>query len=302
MSFMSRFFRQGANSRPEPPKALTTEGQSDPVSELVRQFFKHHSKTLNIGTPWITNAATTWLEANLRGTDTTLEFGVGRSTGWWASKVRYVTSVEGSPSWTIWVLMHLYARPSLLKKVRLYFCPAEWNPTFTHKNGLRDYWKTNRHSIMAEDIKDIERCLLLPDFGDHNILFLDGNIRFMVLVHKLRSLKPESVEMIVIDNTEAPNTSLIADLMIPDDYERLDFIAGRLDPIPSHQKGKHITTVWVRKDRLANCKMTETPYPIRNSPEDLRQFQHAPDYTVENAKADVEEVASYLRDDLHLSI
>ena len=238
----SRFFRPKSPKDPLPP----------PLSKLIKTFAGKHSKWLAMGTPWITDGATDWLDRNLTDKDTVLEFGIGRSTPYWASKARYVTCVEGSPDWTLWTLFHFYTRPALMKKIRLYFCPVEWNPDFAGKNSLRRYWTENRDFISLEDALEMERGLIAPDFPGHNVLFFDGNIRFLMFVHKMRTIDLSEVDIIVIDNTENATHSTAADIMIPDDFKRLDFAADPSAKLAAHQIDGHITSVWVRESRFQN--------------------------------------------------
>jgi len=49
--------------------------------------------------PWLTPAAVDFLETHLRPDMTGLEFGSGRSTVWFAGKLRRLTSVEHDPVW-----------------------------------------------------------------------------------------------------------------------------------------------------------------------------------------------------------
>ena len=51
------------------------------------------------GVPWIAPAAVEFLEGYLKPTDEMLEFGSGRSTLWFAERVRHITSVEHNPDW-----------------------------------------------------------------------------------------------------------------------------------------------------------------------------------------------------------
>jgi predicted O-methyltransferase YrrM len=51
------------------------------------------------GVPWIAPAAVEFLEGYLKPTDEMLEFGSGRSTLWFADRVRHIISVEHNPDW-----------------------------------------------------------------------------------------------------------------------------------------------------------------------------------------------------------
>ena len=49
--------------------------------------------------PWLTRAMVEILETWLRPGDVGLEFGSGRSTIWFARRIKYLTSVENNPGW-----------------------------------------------------------------------------------------------------------------------------------------------------------------------------------------------------------
>ena len=49
--------------------------------------------------PWLTRSANSALASLLRPTDIGLEFGSGRSTAWFASRIGFLTSVEHNANW-----------------------------------------------------------------------------------------------------------------------------------------------------------------------------------------------------------
>ncbi len=49
--------------------------------------------------PWLTPAAVAFLDRELSAADAGLEFGSGRSTVWFAARLRHLTSVEHHPGW-----------------------------------------------------------------------------------------------------------------------------------------------------------------------------------------------------------
>jgi len=53
----------------------------------------------NPGNPWLTRDAVRFLDQALMPTDVGLEFGSGRSSIWFASRIRHLTSVEDDPRW-----------------------------------------------------------------------------------------------------------------------------------------------------------------------------------------------------------
>ena len=218
------------------------------LNRLISEYRDQREAWLNIGTPWVTEGAKAWLARNISQRDRVLEFGAGRSSIFWATQAGRVTIVEASIDWTCYVLFYLYQRPNLLKKVRFYFCPAEWNPSFPQ--GARRYWKENRDSLDSNDIYDLERDLSTACFPENNIVSFDGSIRHKVFIRQITKMDWEKCDVIVIDNTESVITSELASALIPEYFVRLDFVAGPLDNIPPHQKGRHITSIFVEKSRL----------------------------------------------------
>ena len=241
------------------------------VDRAVEEFqSQNHDKWLGMGTPWFTEGSKAWLEANIRGTDRVLEFGGGRSTIFWAARAELVTSVEASPDWFLWIFMQLYNNPSLMKKVRLHFVPCEWNPDF--KKGRRRYWTENRGSLHTGDIAALERDLITSRHEGHNVMLFDGSLRDPVFVYQVSKANFDEVELIVVDNTELSFNAYVSGYLIPPEFERLDFVAGSHDEVPSHQNGKHITTIFVRKDRLKSSTPVETEVPQKLSERKRREF------------------------------
>jgi hypothetical protein len=236
-------------------KTLTQPKTS--VDRATAEFYSMgRDKWLGAGTPWFTEGAKAWLEANILPTDKVLEFGGGRSTIFWASRAERVTSVEASPDWFLWIYMQLYNNPEMMKRVRLHFVPCEWNPNFD--TGRRRYWTENRQSLNTEDIVNLERDLITAYHPGNNVLLFDGSLRGPVFVYQISKANFDEVDLIVIDNTELPFNCYSGDYMIPKDFVRFDFIAGSKDEIPKHQNGKHITTVFVKEDRAKRSKVVTT--------------------------------------------
>lgn len=239
------------------------------LDRLLAEFEKF-DQWLAIGTPWITDGAKAWVEANLRSDDCVLEFGAGRSSVYWAKRAAKATIVEASPDWTIWLLLHLYKNPQLLKRVRVHFCPAEWNPDFNR--GVKRYWTENRSALTDADIVTLERDLITVNFPGNNIVLFDGSVRDAVFLYQVATMNLSEIEVIIIDNCEIVGTSEIAAALIPLEFERLDFVAGSTDDIPVHQKGKHITSIFVKRERLNNSISIKTETPTKLSRQERRPY------------------------------
>lgn len=225
------------------------------------------------GVPWFTGDSIAWLEQNITRDDRVLEYGGGRSTFWWAQSCNRVTTIETSPEWASYLMLWMYNFPALLKKVRILFCPAEWNPGW--KQGRKQYWKENQDALSYRDVAAIQNDFLrLNAFGDETVLAIDGGVRGPLLVHLGENNRYHAYEIIVIDNTEAAFHSIAPDLYIDSQkYQRLDFIAGTMDTVPQVNQGKHVTTVFVRKDRFEKCVDVTTEHKYRYTAKELSQHQ-----------------------------
>lgn len=66
---------------------------------LIRRIRQMCFEKKHPGTPWLTESAVLLLDSYLKDTDVGLEWGSGRSTLWFAAKVKHLTSVEHDPEW-----------------------------------------------------------------------------------------------------------------------------------------------------------------------------------------------------------
>lgn len=72
--------------------------------------------------PWITSSAVRILDSMLTSSDIGVEFGSGRSTLWFAKRLKYLISIEKNPEWYFKVKKNL-SISSLEQKVDLRLCP-----------------------------------------------------------------------------------------------------------------------------------------------------------------------------------
>lgn len=242
--------------------------------QLLYRFVDDKRKWLAGTTPWYTEGAKSWLSVNVRPSDSVVEFGGGRSTVWWCSKVNRASVVEASPEWTFWLLLYLHEHPEYLKNLRMHFIPAEWNPTFASLS--KRYWVNNREVLAESDVYRMEADLSSTSvLKGHNLLVLDGAIRNYVLCRIGLEDRFKDFEMIIIDNTESKNNSFLADHYLKDlPFTRLDFVAGPHDLVPEHQKGKHISTIYVREDRMSQSQPVELGRGYLLTDEERAAHQH----------------------------
>src|SRR5262245_43130591 len=66
---------------------------------LVNRLVLSYHQQLSPRAPWLTKLAYEFLDDWLSTTDVGFEWGAGRSTLWFASRVQKLTSVEHDPSW-----------------------------------------------------------------------------------------------------------------------------------------------------------------------------------------------------------
>lgn len=263
------------------------------ILRLIQEYAAERYNWLNIGTAWVTEGAKAWMETNILPTDKVLEYGAGRSSIFFARKAQRLTIVEGSPDWTLWVMFYLYDHPELMKKVRIYFCPTEWNPTFKR---ARRYWTENRAYISENDIYTLERDLSKYNDNESNVVLFDGNIRPLVFVHQCKTMDFLKLDVIIIDNTEDMFNSDAPRELIPNEFVRLDMYAREFDDIPKNQKGKHVTSIFVRESRLPeNYKELYKDHILER--DELAQHQHFnPEY---NVKDDIATISEYLDTRVH---
>ncbi len=85
--------------------------------------------------PWLTKHASLILSSLLKETDIGLEWGSGRSTLWFAQRVKKLTSVEHNKNWYDKILKKLQ-EDKLNGKVDYIFIPSKENKV--HESGLND--------------------------------------------------------------------------------------------------------------------------------------------------------------------
>jgi predicted O-methyltransferase YrrM len=137
--------------------------------------------------PWLTRNATEVLAKLLRPTDVGLEFGSGRSTIWFATRIGHLTSIEHDSVW--------YSRiTDLLKDERISNVAYEFREVKSEKN-------TGADSSYVE---------VAAGFSDNSLDFVlvDGAYRDLCVMASIPKLKPGG--LLVIDNVNwfLPSTSI----------------------------------------------------------------------------------------------
>jgi predicted O-methyltransferase YrrM len=126
--------------------------------------------------PWITASMISILEDWLRPADVGLEFGSGRSTVWFASRVARLTSVEHNPVWHEIVSKRLAAK-MLQDRVDYRLCD----------DGLGDTADTRYAKVVGEfQVRSLD------------FVFVDGRSRDHIALASLEKIKPGGA--LIIDN------------------------------------------------------------------------------------------------------
>jgi hypothetical protein len=266
-------------------------------SRLLHRFISDKQDWLSKATPWYTEGAKSWLSANVVSSDRVIEYGGGRSTVWWCQHTERASVMEASPEWTFWLLLYLFDRPEALKNLRLHFVPAEWNPDFSKLS--KRYWSDNRLALNEADVRRMEKDLTDPStLNGHNILVIDGAIRGRLMARFGMLGVFKDFEIVVIDNTEARVNSFSADHYFKGlPFQRLDFVAGPYDMVPDHQGGAHITTIYVREDRMKTAREINLgrPYKLSDAERDSHQNkgQRSDEDILKKIREDEEYVKTY---------
>jgi predicted O-methyltransferase YrrM len=162
------------------------------VYDRARQFVyeRRHPRA-----PWITPEAARLLTFMLRSQDRGLEFGSGRSTIWFAERVRHLTSVEHDQRWHAQVSELLHER--CLDNVDYVLAPLDQPPEL---GGSSEY--ASAALAFAETSLDF--------------VLVDGAYRDHTAMHVLSKIKPGGI--LIIDNvnwylpsgSRAPNSRTAA--------------------------------------------------------------------------------------------
>lgn len=129
------------------------------------------------GYPWLVRQAIAILQSRLRPTDVGLEYGSGRSTIWFARRVKALTSVEHDPVWYEKVRTRLDGAG--LKNVTYLHCPED---------------QVADTSIDAAYVKTLDRF----DPNSLDFCLVDGIYRPACAVGVMQKIRPGG--MLIVDN------------------------------------------------------------------------------------------------------
>ena len=150
----------------------------------------------NVDAPWFVPAAIRYIERELRPDFVGFEWGCGRSTLWFARRVRHVTSIESRRVWLDKVT-RLLANQNLAGRVTL--CLAEVSTEHDFSEAETE------HYVSAID-----------EFADGSLDFtvMDGYFRDVCLNRVGKKLRPGG--LLIIDNTNVVSEVLLDKLKTND--------------------------------------------------------------------------------------
>ena len=149
--------------------------------------------------PWIAQGAIRFCDRHLTKEQVGLEWGSGRSTAWFGSRLRSLLSIEYDPAWHNIVLASLEKKG--IKNVECRYVPVEHDlnePTTPH------YEKTPAYVRVADEFED----------NSLDFVVVDGHYRQACVLAVLKKIKPGG--LLLIDNT---NWLSLADWGVPDGWE-----------------------------------------------------------------------------------
>jgi len=145
------------------------------ISHLTPRYVKNRMKVFlfektNPGLPWLTKDAIFLLDQLLKKEDIGVEFGSGRSTLWFAKKLKHLTSVEDNLTWYEKVRIML-SDAGISNEVDYRCCEEESN-FYNQSNSFND----SSIDFCLVDGKSRAKCalLMLPKIKSGGILVVDN--------------------------------------------------------------------------------------------------------------------------------
>ena len=152
-------------------------------NRLLEKSYRHSHPDV----PWLAPAAVDFLDGYMQPSDDMLEFGSGRSTLWFASKVHHITSVEHNPEW--------YAR--INSKIS--------TSSITNISYLLH--QKQEESIPASETNYVMATASFK-FSSLDIVLVDGTYRAQCVLKSLPLLKPGAILIIDNVNRYLPSSSI----------------------------------------------------------------------------------------------
>ena len=134
------------------------------------------------GEPWIAQGAVQFLNGALKKTDIAFEWGSGRSTKWYAERVKHIVSIEYDRHWHARVSAVLASQSNAECRFIELNHPRT-APTFPHYNSIPTY------------VAAIDEC----GEGSLDFVVVDGHYRQACILRALPKLKHGA--LLLVDNT-----------------------------------------------------------------------------------------------------
>jgi hypothetical protein len=152
----------------------------------------------NPDAPWFVPRAIAFIEQELRPEFVGFEWGSGRSTLWFARRVRHITSVEGRRAW--------------FDEVARWLTNSDLNARVT----LRLEEVTSEHGFASSEISRYAGAIDDVADGSLDFIVVDGHFREECLYHVGNKLRAGG--LLIVDNTDVISATLLNTLRTEDSY------------------------------------------------------------------------------------
>ena len=144
------------------------------ISRIVEKQYRLTHPSL----PWLTQTANRMLDTLILPRDQGLEFGSGRSTLWFADRVRHLTSVEHNPEW--YARVNAWLMDKSYQNVDYRLCPGK------------------DHAMNMDDLPEYVQVVKDLPGNSLELVLIDGIFRDACALLALEKLKPGG--FLIIDN------------------------------------------------------------------------------------------------------
>jgi len=151
-------------------------------------FGQRYDSELGILEPWYVNTCMDIIKTMDLSDKVVMEWGMGSSSRWWATKAKLVLGVDHNKEWYDHVEQDLKAN-GLIEKVNIGLVDTHEGDTSTQRDKYVEYWRSINELI-------IEHTEFNPVLKI-NIAVVDGIHRYECAEYAVKVLKPE---ILIIDN------------------------------------------------------------------------------------------------------
>jgi len=188
--------------------------------------------------PWISFAATRFLENKINSDMKIFEYGSGGSTLFFATKVKEVISIEHNRSWFEIVVNELKINGIINCTIRL-FEPEIENLCINKCISDPDAYLSDDETYRGMSFKKYASSIDLYPDDYFDIVFIDGRARPSCFIHSQKKIKIGGY--IVLDNSETPYYYYIHDTLNNNNWKKYEYFG--LFPYMTHFSE---TCVWHR--------------------------------------------------------